>query len=71
MSLAPNFDTEKEVFTVRPDHYIVMGDNTVNSSDSRSWGDFSQENVIGKSFLVYWPFGPQDGRKSRFGWGNR
>jgi signal peptidase I len=71
MSLAPNFDTEKDVFTVRPDHYIVMGDNTVNSSDSRSWGDFPQENVIGRSFLVYWPFGPQDGRKSRFGWGNR
>ena len=71
MSLAPNFDNEKEVFTVRPDHYIVMGDNTVNSSDSRSWGDFSQENVIGKSFFVYWPFGPQDSRKSRFGWGNR
>jgi signal peptidase I len=71
MSLAPKFDTENEVFTVRPDHYIVMGDNTVNSSDSRSWGDFPQRNVIGKSFLVYWPFGPQDGRKSRFGWGNR
>ena len=71
MSLAPNFDTENDVFTVSPNHYIVMGDNTVNSSDSRSWGDFSQENVIGRSFLVYWPFGPQDDRKSRFGWGNR
>ena len=72
MSLAPLFETEDEVFTVRPDHYIVMGDNTVNSSDSRSWGDFPQENVIGRSFLVYWPFGPQgDNRKSRFGWGNR
>ena len=71
MSLAPNFETENDVFTVHPDHYIVMGDNTVNSSDSRSWGDFPQGNVIGRSFLVYWPFGPQDGRKSRFGWGNR
>jgi signal peptidase I len=71
MSLAPNFETETDVFTVSPDHYIVMGDNTVNSSDSRSWGDFPQENLIGRSFLVYWPFGPQDDRKSRFGWGNR
>jgi signal peptidase I len=71
MSLAPLFETENDVFTVQPNHYIVMGDNTVNSSDSRSWGDFPQQNVIGKSFLVYWPFGPQDGRKSRFGWGNR
>ena len=38
-----------------------MGDNTVNSSDSRTWGDFSRENVIGKSFFVYWPIGSQDG----------
>ena len=72
MSLAPNFETENDVFTVHPEHYIVMGDNTVNSSDSRSWGDFPQENVIGRSFVVYWPFGPQgDGRKSRWGRGNR
>ena|SRR5688572_28864150 len=71
VNLAPKFETEKDVFTVRPNHYIVMGDNTVNSSDSRSWGDFPQENVIGKSFLVYWPFGPQNGQKSRFGVGNR
>jgi len=71
LSLAPHFETENDVFTVHPDHYIVMGDNTVNSSDSRSWGDFPQENVIGRSFVVYWPFGPQDGRESRFGWGNR
>lgn len=70
-NLAPLFETEKDEFTVRPDHYIVMGDNTVNSSDSRTWGDFPQGNVIGRSFMVYWPFGPQDGRKSRFGWGNR
>jgi signal peptidase I len=71
LSLALHFDNENDAFTVRDDHYIVMGDNTVNSSDSRSWGDFPQGNVIGKSFFVYWPFGPQDGRKSRFGWGNR
>jgi signal peptidase I len=71
LSLASHFDNEQDVFTVSPDHYIVMGDNTVNSSDSRSWGDFPQGNVIGRSFLVYWPFGAQDDRKSRFGWGNR
>src|SRR5262249_36818495 len=40
---------------VAPHHYFVMGDNTFNSSDSRYWGDFPQEKVIGKSFFVYWP----------------
>jgi signal peptidase I len=32
-----------------------MGDNTLNSLDSRFWGDFSSSYVIGKSFFVYWP----------------
>lgn len=50
---------------VRPRHYLVMGDNTRNSLDSRYWGDFSQENVIGKSSFVYWPF------NKRFGIGYR
>jgi hypothetical protein len=43
----------------------------VNSSDSRTWGDFPRENVIGKSFFVYWPIGDQENRDSRFGWGHR
>lgn len=69
--LAPLFLSEQAEFTVRPGHYLVMGDNTVNSYDSRGWGDFTRENVIGKSFLVYWPFGKQNGRSSRFGLGHR
>jgi signal peptidase I len=56
---------------VPPNQYIVMGDNTLNSSDSRYWGSFPRENVIGRSFMVYWPIGAQDGRSSRFGWGNK
>jgi signal peptidase I len=67
--LAPLFRDESQHVTVRPNHYMVMGDNTVNSSDSRTWGDFPRENVIGKSFFVYWPIGSQNDRDSRFGWG--
>lgn len=71
VNLAPLFRDENEVFPVPPNHYVVMGDNTMNSADSRSWGSFPAENVIGKSWMVYWPIGRQDGRGSRFGWGNR
>ncbi len=53
--LAPLFPDASAVFEVRPDHYMVMGDNTMNSLDSRTWGDFPATNVIGKSFFVYWP----------------
>ncbi|MDB6056528.1 MAG: Signal peptidase [Verrucomicrobiales bacterium] len=57
--------TEDDRFHVRPEHYAVFGDNTANSLDSRYWGDLPEENVIGKSWFVYWPIG------SRFGWGQR
>jgi signal peptidase I len=52
-------------FHVRPDYLFVMGDNTMNSLDSRYWGDFPQDKVIGKAFFVYWPI------NERFGWGYR
>ena len=64
-NLAYKFPNEQAQFTVTPDRYIVMGDNTVNSLDSRTWGDFPRANVIGKSFFVYWPFG--NSRGTRFG----
>ncbi len=64
-SLAPLFPDQSSVYTVRPGHYMVMGDNTMNSFDSRAWGDFPSTNVIGKSFFVYWPI------SERFGWGYR
>lgn len=59
------FPDENAVFNVQPDHFIVMGDNTLNSLDSRYWGDFPATNVIGRSFFVYWPL------SDRFGWGYR
>jgi signal peptidase I len=62
-------------FEVRPNCYFVMGDNTLNSSDSRYWGDFERNKVIGKSFFVYWPIGKTsfkgEERDSRFGWAHR
>ncbi len=70
-SLARIFEDERQEFAVRPKHYIVMGDNTMNSLDSRDWGDFPQENVIGKSAFVYWPFLSQGERPGRFGWSHR
>ncbi|HON09047.1 MAG TPA: signal peptidase I, partial [Verrucomicrobiota bacterium] len=63
--LAPLFLDDTSEFTVAPKRYLVLGDNTLNSLDSRYWGDFPQENVIGKAFFVYWPISP------RFGWEHR
>lgn len=66
---------EGRKYSIPPDHYFVMGDNTYNSSDSRYWGDFPQDKVIGKSFFVYWPIGGTtfngEERPSRFGWSHQ
>jgi signal peptidase I len=62
-----NFPDDQTEVTVRPGHLICFGDNTMNSGDSRIWGqsDFPQERVIGKSCFVFWPF------TKRFGWGQK
>jgi signal peptidase I len=64
-NLAPLFPDEDTVYTNGPDSYLAMGDNTCDSSDSRTWGPLPTGNVIGKSFFVYWPI------TSRFGLSNQ
>ena len=66
--LAPNFPNEQTVYQIPQNDFMAMGDNTLNSYDSRGWGAFPQENVIGKSFFVYWPVSNHG--ESRFGWGH-
>jgi signal peptidase I len=58
------FENGRE-FQVRSNHFMVMGDNTGNSLDSRYFGDVDADYIIGKEFFVYWPL------TKRFGWGNR
>jgi hypothetical protein len=42
---------------VPPNDYFVMGDDRVNSSDSRDWGFVPRGNIIGRAALIYWPLG--------------
>ena len=41
--------------TVEPGFLYVLGDNRPSSSDTRTWGQLSQEFVIGKAWLAIWP----------------
>ncbi|MSU42522.1 MAG: signal peptidase I [Pedosphaera sp.] len=53
--------------------FLVFGDNTMNSSDSRAWGEVPERNIIGKPFFIYWPCLNDASRPNGthgFGWDN-
>ena len=37
-------------------HYFVLGDNRESSQDSRNWGFLPAKDIVGKVWLVYWPW---------------
>ncbi|RME91200.1 MAG: signal peptidase I [Verrucomicrobia bacterium] len=42
-------------------HYVLLGDNTVESLDSRHFGPVAAERIVGRVWLVYWPWGTRLG----------
>lgn len=36
--------------------YFAMGDNSTNSLDGRAWGFVPEQAIVGRAFLVYYPF---------------
>ena len=44
--------------TIQPGQnaYFAMGDNSTNSLDGRSWGFVPEKAIIGRAFVVYYPF---------------
>ena len=43
-------------YTVPAGHYFMLGDNSRFSKDSRFFGAVPRRNIMGRAFLVFWPF---------------
>lgn len=50
-------DSLDEQGYVQEDNYFAFGDNPEHSTDSRYYGAFSKEDIIGKVIWQYWPPG--------------
>jgi len=44
-----------EYSLVPPDHYLMLGDNSLHSQDSRFFGWVPRENLLGRAFCIFWP----------------
>jgi signal peptidase I len=44
-----------QTYYVQPGHYLMMGDNTNSSKDSRSWGVVPDRLMLGRAVVIYWP----------------
>lgn len=50
------FTYDIEEIQLNDDEYYVLGDNRINSQDSRYYGPFHQSQIVSKDFLIIYPF---------------
>ncbi|HYG74731.1 MAG TPA: signal peptidase I [Planctomycetota bacterium] len=52
-----NFEDEGTTLVTRlpQDNYLMFGDNSPSSKDSRTWGTVPKEELIGRASFVWWP----------------
>ncbi len=43
--------------TLSEDQVFVMGDNRTDSTDSRVFGPITEERIVGRAFVKFWPLG--------------
>ncbi|PIR65186.1 MAG: signal peptidase I [Candidatus Pacebacteria bacterium CG10_big_fil_rev_8_21_14_0_10_36_11] len=51
----PGNYTKNGPVVMGPNNYFASGDNRPYSSDSRTWGPITKQDIVGKVFFRYWP----------------
>ncbi len=54
-AILPGNATKEKSIYLGPNEFFVCGDNRPYSSDSRSWGAITKDEIVGRVFLRYWP----------------
>jgi len=53
--ILPGAYTKNGPVVMGPNEYFASGDNRPYSSDSRTWGPITKQDIVGKAFFRYWP----------------
>jgi signal peptidase I len=51
-----------DVYQVPSEGLFVLGDNSSSSLDGRFWGAVPSRSLVGRAFMVYWPFSRRFGQ---------
>lgn len=54
-AILPGNATKGKGVYLGPNEFFVSGDNRPYSSDSRTWGAITKDEIIGRVFFRYWP----------------
>jgi signal peptidase I len=53
----PTDHTKSDLYYVQPGHFLCLGDNSAQSSDSRKWGTVPDRLMLGRAVFVFFPIG--------------